>query len=62
MVKKYDYYKNSLLEIKKLLENGNILPPQHKIIGDLSLETVLKAHSILKNNQTQGHKLVMKNS
>jgi NADPH:quinone reductase-like Zn-dependent oxidoreductase len=60
MIKKYEYYKNSLLEIKKLIENETILPPQHKLIGTLSLETVLQAHSLLKNNQTQGHKLIMK--
>lgn len=62
MIKQYDYYKNSLEEIAELIESGSIAPSQHKIIGDLSLETVLKAHSILKNNQTQGHKLIMKNS
>lgn len=62
MVKQYDYYKNSLEEIAGLIESGAIAPSQHKIIGNLSLETVLKAHSILKNNQTQGHKLIMKNS
>ncbi|RXM50232.1 MULTISPECIES: NADP-dependent oxidoreductase [unclassified Chryseobacterium] len=62
MVKQYDYYKNSLEEIAELIESDVIAPSQHKIIGDLSLETVLKAHSILKNNQTQGHKLLMKNS
>lgn len=60
MVKKYEYYKNSLLEIKELLENETISPPQYKIVGNLSLETVLQAHSILKNNQAQGHKLIMK--
>ncbi|TZF94117.1 NADP-dependent oxidoreductase [Chryseobacterium panacisoli] len=60
MVKKYEYYKNSLLTIKELIEAETILPPQHKVIGDLSLETVLQAHSMLKNNQTQGHKLIMK--
>ncbi|MBB6332774.1 NADPH:quinone reductase-like Zn-dependent oxidoreductase [Chryseobacterium sediminis] len=60
MIKKYEYYKNSLLEIKRLIENGTILPPQHKFVGNLSLNTVLQAHSILKNNQTQGHKLIMK--
>lgn len=62
MVKQYDYYKNSLEEIAGLIENGAIVPSQHKIIGDLSLETILKAHSILKNNQAQGHKLIMKNA
>ncbi|WP_213278252.1 NADP-dependent oxidoreductase [Chryseobacterium indologenes] len=60
MIKKYEYYKNSLLEIKKLIENETILPPQYKLIGNLSLDTVLQAHSLLKNNQTQGHKLIMK--
>ncbi|RLJ23225.1 NADPH:quinone reductase-like Zn-dependent oxidoreductase [Chryseobacterium sp. 7] len=60
MIKKYEYYKNSLFQIKKLIENGTILPPQYKIVGNLSLDTVLQAHSILKNNQTQGHKLIMK--
>jgi len=59
-IKKYDYYKNSLFEIKKLIENETIPPPQYKIVGNLSLDTVMQAHSILKNNQTQGHKLIMK--
>ncbi|BFO66616.1 zinc-binding alcohol dehydrogenase family protein [Chryseobacterium sp. KCF3-3] len=60
MVKKYEYYKNSLLTIKTLIENETILPPRYKTVGNISLETVLQAHSILKNNQTQGHKLIMK--
>ena len=60
MTGKHDYYQNSLIAIKTLLETEAIAPPQHIIIGDLSLVTVLQAHSILKNNQTQGHKLVMK--
>jgi len=60
MSKDYQYYKGNLEEISKLIETGIISPPQYKTIGNLSLETVLKAHSILKNNQTQGHKLIMK--
>lgn len=62
MIKKYEYYQNSLIEIKNLIESGAIPPPQYKAIGGLSLKTVLQAHSILKNNQTQGHKLIMKHS
>jgi len=58
--KDYQYYKGGLENISKLIENGTISPPNYKIIGDLSLDTVLKAHSILKNNETQGHKLIMK--
>ncbi|MGK6343760.1 NADP-dependent oxidoreductase [Chryseobacterium sp. DT-3] len=60
MNKDYQYYKRGLENISKLIENGMISPPNYKIIGNLSLDTVLKAHSILKNNQTQGHKLIMK--
>ena len=60
MVKKYEYYKNSLITIKTFIENETIPPPQYKTVGNLSLDTVLQAHSLLKNNQTQGHKLIMK--
>lgn len=60
MNKDYQYYKGSLEEIARLIENGTISPPHYKPLGDLSLDTVLKAHSLLKNNQTQGHKLIMK--
>lgn len=60
MNKDYQYYKGSLEKISKLIEQGTISAPNYKTMGDLSLDTVLKAHSILKNNQTQGHKLIMK--
>lgn len=60
MNKDYQYYKGNLEKISTFIENGKISPPNYKTVGDLSLDTVLKAHSILKNNQTQGHKLIMK--
>lgn len=59
MTKTYSYYQNGLNEIAKMIENGNITPPNIRIAGPLSLKTVMTAHSILKNNQTQGHKLIM---
>ncbi|GAB0156663.1 hypothetical protein CHRYSEOSP005_19300 [Chryseobacterium sp. Alg-005] len=62
MNRNYEYYKNSLMEISGLIEKEIIVPSNYKVIGGLSLETVLKAHSILKNNQTQGHKLIMKHT
>lgn len=62
MIKKYDYYKNSLEEISRMIENGNLIPSPYKTIGNLSLKTVLQAHDLLKNNKTQGHKLIMKHS
>lgn len=54
-----NYYQNSLNEISRLIEHEIITPPNYKNMGNLSLETVLKAHLMLKNNQTQGHKLIM---
>lgn len=59
LTKNYAYYKNSLNEISRLIENNTIAPPKYKTVGNLSLETVLKAQSMLKNNQTQGNKLIM---
>ncbi|MDH6252730.1 NADPH:quinone reductase-like Zn-dependent oxidoreductase [Chryseobacterium sp. H1D6B] len=59
MTKNYDYYKNSLNKITELIENNSITPPHYHIVGDLSLETVLKAQDMLKNNQTKGCKLIM---
>jgi NADPH:quinone reductase-like Zn-dependent oxidoreductase len=59
MTKNYAYYKNSLTKISGLIEEKTITPPKHKVIGNLSLETVLKAHHLLKNNLTQGSKLIM---
>ncbi|WP_261513036.1 NADP-dependent oxidoreductase [Chryseobacterium paludis] len=59
MTKNYDYYKNSLTKISNLIEEGIIVPPKYKVIGNLSLETVLQAHQMLKNNLTQGNKLIM---
>ncbi|MBK1895192.1 NADP-dependent oxidoreductase [Chryseobacterium paridis] len=59
MTRNYDYYKNSLTQISNLIEEQLIAPPKYRIIGNLSLETVLKAHQILKKNLTQGNKLIM---
>lgn len=59
MTKNYDYYKNSLIKISGLIEDNTIVPPKYKVIGNLSLETVLQAHHLLKNNLAQGKKLIM---
>ena len=57
--KRYDYYKNGLNELRILLENKSITPPTIEIIGNLEVETVLKAHAILRKNKTNGKKLIM---
>ncbi|WP_337965949.1 NADP-dependent oxidoreductase [uncultured Flavobacterium sp.] len=57
--KRYDYYKNGLNELRLLLQNGIISPPEIQIVGSLEVSTVTTAHSILRENKTQGKKLVM---
>jgi alcohol dehydrogenase len=57
--KRYDYYKNGLNELRLLLQNEIISPPEIQIVGSLEVSTVTTAHSILRENKTQGKKLVM---
>lgn len=57
--KRYDYYKNGLRELASLLYQQLITPPDIEIIGNLEVETVLKAHTILRKNKTNGKKLIM---
>lgn len=57
--KKYDYYKNGLSELASLLNQEVITPPDIEVIGNLEVETVLKAHAILRENKTNGKKLIM---
>ena len=57
--KRYDYYKNGLSELASLLNQKVITPPDIEVIGNLEVETVLKAHAILRENKTNGKKLIM---
>lgn len=57
--KRYDYYKNGLNELRLLLQNEIITPPAIQIVGGLDVSTVVTAHSILRENKTQGRKLIM---
>ncbi|MFC4165639.1 NADP-dependent oxidoreductase [Epilithonimonas zeae] len=59
--KNYDYFRNSLNQIKRYIEEGIIQPLPVKIVGGLSAETAEKAQQLLKENKTQGKKLIMKN-
>lgn len=57
--KDYQQYATQLKELTGLFEQYNIeLSPVH-VIGNLSVETVRKAHTLLEANQTNGKKLVM---
>jgi NADPH:quinone reductase-like Zn-dependent oxidoreductase len=57
--KQYDYYKDGLNELRILIENKSITPPTIEIVGNLEEETVLKALNILRENKTNGKKLIM---
>lgn len=57
--KRYDYYKNGLQDLKVLFEKNSITPPTIETIGNLEVSTVLKAHQILRDNKTNGKKLIM---
>ncbi|MEA9414812.1 NADP-dependent oxidoreductase [Flavobacterium sp. PL02] len=57
--KEYGYYKNGLSELVRLIKEKSITPPNIEIIGELNIETVTKAHEILRQNKTKGKKLIM---
>lgn len=57
--KRYDYYKNGLNEWRLLLEDEKITPPAISVIGELKVSTVQNAHKILRENKTEGRKLIM---
>ncbi|PZU90937.1 MAG: NADP-dependent oxidoreductase [Chryseobacterium sp.] len=59
--KNYNYFKNSLNQIKLYIEEGIIQPLPIKIVGGLCAKTAEEAQQLLKDNKTQGKKLIMQN-
>ncbi|WDF48233.1 zinc-binding alcohol dehydrogenase family protein [Chryseobacterium sp. KACC 21268] len=59
--KNYNHFRTSLNQIKQYIDDGQVKPLPIKIVGGLSSETAEKAQQLLKNNQTQGKKLIMQN-
>lgn len=59
--KNYNHFRMSLNQIKQFIDSEIIKPLPIKIVGGLSAETAEKAQQLLKNNQTQGKKLIMQN-
>lgn len=57
--KNYAYYKTGLTYLASLLNDLSITPPSIEVLGGLDVDTVLKAHNILKTNKTKGRKLIM---
>lgn len=57
----FQYFKKALTLIKQWIEADLITPPDIHIIEGLNVETVEKAHLMLKQNLTKGHKLIVLN-
>ncbi|KUJ62386.1 alcohol dehydrogenase [Flavobacteriaceae bacterium CRH] len=57
--KNHAYYKQGLKELATLLQQKLITPPAIEIMGKLETATVLKAHKLLRENKTEGKKLIM---
>lgn len=58
-VDKLSYYGKELKELFYKIESAEITPTSINVIGNLSVETVKKAHLLLEENKTFGKKLVM---
>ncbi|MBP8114459.1 MAG: NADP-dependent oxidoreductase [Chitinophagaceae bacterium] len=56
---KMKYYNRNLSILKEYIESAVLTTTPINILGQLSVDTVSKAHQILENNQTKGRKLVM---
>ncbi len=59
--KQYDYFRSSLNQIRELIDSKIIQPLPIKIVGGLFAKTAEEAKQVLKDNKTQGKKLIMKN-
>ncbi|UWY28040.1 hypothetical protein N4T20_20255 [Flavobacterium sp. TR2] len=49
-----------MTELSHLIENEIISPPNINVIGELNKETVDTALALLRENKTNGRKLIMK--
>jgi len=58
--KSLSYYGTELKELFDKIEHNDITPTSIHVVGNLSVETVRKAHQLMEENQTKGKKLVMK--
>jgi len=58
--KDYEYYQSSLRQLTRWFEQGLLVESAFEIVGNLSLNTVQRAHEQLKYKQTKAKKLVMK--
>ena len=53
------FYGENLNFLSRKLESGELAPTPIEVVGDLSVESVTRAHELLEKNLTRGRKLVM---
>lgn len=58
-LKNANWYGQTLNELTNLIWQNKIAPPEINCVGDLSVETVQLAHTLMETNQIFGKKLVM---
>lgn len=56
----FSYYGELLDRVRNLVEKGIIAPSPVNVLGEFSIDTVKKAHAMLEQNETKGHKLIMR--
>lgn len=59
--KRYTYFRQSLEQIRRYIDETQITPPAITVIGGLSAENAEYAQHVLQNNGTSGSKLIMQN-
>ncbi|MEH0152575.1 NADP-dependent oxidoreductase [Limibacter armeniacum] len=56
---KFEYYGNALREIFDKIDENIITPTEINVVGNLSVESIKRAHQLLETNQTKGKKIIM---
>lgn len=54
------YYGEKLTSLVNMIEVRKLTPPPLHVVGDLTIDTVKTAHTLLETNQSKGKKLVMR--
>lgn len=59
VTEKLNFYRENLNFLREKLESGELAATPIEVVGDLSVESVSRAHDLLEKNLTRGKKLVM---
>ncbi len=59
VTEKLNFYTEKLNFLRRKLESGDLAATPIEVVGELSVESVAKAHDLMEKNLTRGKKLVM---